>query len=59
MGVTFEDIAKAARDGLTTSLGLGVLVYQRAQVCRQDVLRSVSKVADDLSGRSHTAPKGD
>jgi hypothetical protein len=55
MGVRFEDIARAARDGLATSLGLGVLVYQRAQVYRQELARTVSHVVADL-GQRHQDP---
>jgi hypothetical protein len=52
MGATLEaiveDIAKAARNGLTTSVGLGVLVYQRAQVHRQELIRLLPTISAGL-----------
>jgi hypothetical protein len=59
MGVTLEDIAKAARDGITTSIGLGVLLFQRAQVCRHEIKRTADKVLVDLGGRHHKAQTSD
>lgn len=51
VGVSREDITKAARDGVVISVGLGVLVYQRAQVQRQELMRILSKVAAEFSDR--------
>ncbi|MGH9213159.1 MAG: hypothetical protein ACRD2C_21180 [Acidimicrobiales bacterium] len=51
MGVKVDDIAKAARDGITTSIGLGVLFYQRAQVHRQQLKRTIEQVVAELGGR--------
>jgi hypothetical protein len=59
MGVTLEDIARTARDGITTSIGLGILLFQRAQVYRQQVKRTAEKVLADLEGRNHKARTSD
>lgn len=59
MGVKLEDIAKAARDGATTSIGLGVLLFQRAQVYRQEIKKTADKVLTELGGRHHKAPASD
>jgi hypothetical protein len=59
MGVRLESIAKAARDGFTISIGLGVLVYQRAQVHRQELMRTISKVAAEYGDRRNNRPQRD
>jgi hypothetical protein len=39
MSFTLDDITKSARASLVTSVGLGVLVFQQAQVQRRELRR--------------------
>lgn len=48
MGVTLDDIVGSAREGFVTSVGLGALVYQRAQVQRHAVARHLPRLLDEL-----------
>jgi hypothetical protein len=48
MSVTLDDIAKSARDGITTSVGLGLLVFQQAQVQRRQLTRVAEQTVRTL-----------
>lgn len=39
MSLTLDDIARSARTSLVTSIGLGVLFFQQAQVQRRELSR--------------------
>ena len=45
---TFDDLAKGAveiaRQGVTTSVGLGLLIFQHAQVQRRELMRHSARV---------------
>lgn len=43
-----DSLVDAARKGLTTTLGLGVLIFQNAQVQRQELTKAAPKVAAEL-----------
>jgi hypothetical protein len=54
MSFTLDEIVKSARSGFTTSVGLGVLVFQQAQVQRRqlervagDAVRTIGTALDD------------
>ena len=44
MSVTIDDIVGAAREGFITTVGLGALAYQRAQVQRQAVKQELPRL---------------
>jgi hypothetical protein len=48
MSRTLDDIVKSARDSLTTSVGLGVLVIQQAQVQRRQLTRVAEQTVRTL-----------
>jgi hypothetical protein len=43
MSLTLDDIVKSAKSGFTTSVGLGVLVFQQAQVQRRQLERAAGQ----------------
>jgi hypothetical protein len=45
MSFTLDDIVKSARSGFTTSVGLGVLFFQQAQVQRRQLGRAAEQAA--------------
>jgi hypothetical protein len=48
MSVTIDDVVSAAREGFVTTVGLGALAYQRAQVQRQAVKRELPRLLTEL-----------
>jgi hypothetical protein len=48
MSLTLDDIAKSARDGITTSVGLSLLVIQQAQVQRRQITRVAEQTVRTL-----------
>ncbi|HEY3143401.1 MAG TPA: hypothetical protein VGJ86_19845 [Acidimicrobiales bacterium] len=44
MAVTLEDLGKAARQGVATTVGLGLLILQHAQVQRRDLMERSGKL---------------
>jgi len=48
MSVTIDDIVSAAREGFVTTVGLGALAYQRAQVQRQELKRQLPRLLHEL-----------
>jgi hypothetical protein len=48
MSVTIESIVGAAREGFLTTVGLGALAYQRAQVQRQALNRELPRLLHEL-----------
>lgn len=48
MSFTLDDIAKSARTSLVTSIGLGVLVFQQAQVQRRELSRAAGQTLHAL-----------
>jgi hypothetical protein len=48
MSVTIDDIVSAAREGFVTTVGLGALAYQRAQVQRQALGRELPRLLHEL-----------
>jgi hypothetical protein len=56
MSISLDDVTKCGRSTIITSVGLGVLLFQAAQVRRRelgravgDLLRPVTAQADDTS----------
>jgi hypothetical protein len=48
MGFRLDDIARSARTSLETSIGLGVLVFQQAQVQRRELRRVGGQLLQEL-----------
>lgn len=48
MSVTIDDVVSAAREGFVTTVGLGALAYQRAQVQRQALHRELPRLLHEL-----------
>jgi hypothetical protein len=48
MSVTIDDIVGAAREGFVTTVGLGALAYQRAQVQRHELNRQLPRLLHEL-----------
>jgi hypothetical protein len=48
MSLTIDDVVKAARSGFVTTVGLGAIAYQRAQVQRQALTDSLPRLAHEL-----------
>ena len=48
MSVTIDGIVNAAREGFVTTVGLGALAYQRAQVQRQALNRQMPRLLHEL-----------
>lgn len=48
MSFTLDDIVKSARSSLETSVGLGVLVFQQAQVQRRELRRVAGQTLQTL-----------
>lgn len=49
MSITLDDIVKSAKSGFTTSVGLGVLVFQQAQVQRRQFERAAGQTVQTIS----------
>ena len=48
MSVTIDGIVDAAREGFLTTVGLGALAYQQAQVQRQALSRELPRLVHEL-----------
>ena len=48
MSVTIDGIVSAAREGFVTTVGLGALAYQQAQVQRQTLGRELPRLLHEL-----------
>ncbi|HEV7761071.1 MAG TPA: hypothetical protein VGO78_18825 [Acidimicrobiales bacterium] len=48
MSLTIDEVVKAARSGFVTTVGLGALAYQQAQVQRQALNRSLPRLLHEL-----------
>jgi hypothetical protein len=49
MSSTLDDIVKSAKSGFTTSVGLGLLVFQQAQVQRRQLERAAGQTVRTMS----------
>jgi hypothetical protein len=48
MSLTIDDVVKAAHDGFITTVGLGALAYQQAQVRRRELNRQLPRLLHEL-----------
>jgi hypothetical protein len=48
MSLTIDDVVKAAHEGFLTTVGLGALAYQQAQVRRQELKVQVPRLLHEL-----------
>jgi hypothetical protein len=49
MSFTIDDVVEAARNSFHTTVGLGAIAYQRAQVQRQAVTHQLPRLFNELS----------